>query len=137
MSNIARMLLVLAIIVVPVGMAETFTFSGDRLVVANLIGEVKVESGGSRFEVEVDLGGRDGDEIRIEESDGRQAELKLVFPRASTYIYPRLGPGSNSSFSMGNNNGNDWLSSLLGGLTGRDRIKVHLVFGIMYNIWKR
>lgn len=128
MSNLQRLAaasaLVLTVLIAPLGLAESFNFSGDRLVVANLIGEVTVTGGGSDFSVEVTRGGADGDRIEVIESDGRSSELTLRFPKASTYIYPRLGARSNTSFTMGDHDNGGWLSQLIGGLSGRDRIKV-------------
>ena len=78
------------------GFEEQFTFSADELRVRNLIGEVKVEGhGGSAFEVVVNVQGRDAspERVHIEQQDGGQAWLEVVFPVDETrdYVYPKLG----------------------------------------------
>ena len=96
---------------------ERATFGGDRLTVRSLIGEVRVESGGSQFEVVVRPQGRDAREglIRLEQSGD---EILIVFPEGQdTFVYPKLGGGS-TTINTKSNSG--WLSRLF----GSDRIKV-------------
>jgi hypothetical protein len=100
-------------------LSQSHTFTSRTLEVANLIGEIEVEpAAGSAFEVDLDIRGADAarDLVRIEKrSDG----LAVVFPldESRQYRYPAMGRGrSQIGFDD-----DSWLSSLLGGLTGRSR----------------
>ena len=84
---------------------EVASFTADSLTLENLIGEIRVEGGGSEFRVEVDVRGRDAskESIRLEKKDGTEATLSVRFPLETNrrYVYPRLGPGSKSTFEPG------------------------------------
>jgi len=109
--------LALAALPVAAGAELTETFSTDRLTVRNLIGEVRIEPGGSAFEVRVQVqgaGAKDG-MITLDATDDR---LDIVFPEGhSDYVYPRLGRNEDVDLKMRDSN---WLGSLL----GTDRIEV-------------
>jgi len=99
---------------------ERKSFSGNSLVVHNLIGDVTVKGhAGGEFEVRVQVQGRDAsrETIEIRAEDG---ELTVVFPleRERDYVYPRLGSGSRTSFSMSRDE-SGWLGALFEGLSGR------------------
>ena len=116
---------------------ERFSLSGD-VAVFNLAGEVVVEAGeGGGVVVEVTRGGRDADRLDIAtlEVGGWQA-LRVAYPD-DRIIYPRLGRGSNTSFTVrddgtfGGNFEEDDASSvlreLLGALgVGGDRRRVNV-----------
>ena len=101
------------------------SFSSDELVVRNLIGQVQVKGhDGSAFEVRVNVQGRDAsrERVHIEEDGGG---LNVVFPvdENKHYVYPRLGSGSKTTFSLSEGE-SGWLSSVLHGLLGSGRITV-------------
>ena len=105
--------------------SETFSLSGDRLIVSNLIGEVRVESGGSEFQVRVDVKGRDADrdDIDIDTREGGTSELMVILPRSSDYVYPGMGRGSRTTLSRRGGGNGDWMR-VLGEILGKDRITV-------------
>jgi hypothetical protein len=97
---------------------ERATFSSDRLTLRNVIGEIRVEGGGSEFQVLVTISGRDAKEglIELDKSDD---QLEIRFPPGQKeYVYPRLGRGSDTSFGDGDSG---WMSRLLG--SGRVRVR--------------
>lgn len=103
--------------------SETHTFSSATLEVANLIGAVRVEpSPTGAFEVTVHVRGADAtaERVRIDKAADR---LAVIFPLEESrhYRYPALGRGE-TTISFGEDEG--WLTALLGGLLGRDRLEV-------------
>ena len=99
---------------------ERKSFSDDSLVVRNLIGEVTVKGhSGSDFEVRVQVQGRDASRETIEIQTGT-GELSVIFPidRERDYVYPRLGSGSRTNFSMSRDD-SGWLGALFDGLRNR------------------
>ena len=109
----------LALLAAPASAAikETKTFKSDRLVVRNLIGEVRIESyRGSGFEVEVTVQGADASKGMIE-LDADDESLNIRFPESRDFVYPALGKGS----SRISGRGSDWLSKVGGG--GRIDVK--------------
>jgi len=124
-SSVRRMAMValVALLALPVlaGFEEQRSFSGDRLTVRNLIGEIRVEGhGGSNFEALISVQGKDAtrEAITIESSDGGAAELTLVFPAESSFVYPKLGAGSSTNFRF-DNDSSSWLSRVFGVGNGR------------------
>ena len=125
----------LALVVLALGVAlhpaqaefeERRTIDASALTVHNVIGEIQVRGhGGDSFEVRVNVRGADAspDRIRVELKEGSRASLAVVFPldEERSFVYPKLGSGSRTTFSTGNDD--SWLSQLLGGL-GRGRITV-------------
>jgi len=103
---------------------EKRSFEGDTVEVQNLIGAIRVEGhGGSGFAVEIDIQGQDSTDVPVRiDSDG--SSLTLVFPRAERYVYPELGAGSRSSFSMNDGDSGGWLSRVLDEALRRGRIEV-------------
>jgi len=103
------------------GFDKQGTLSADSLVLRNLIGEIEVLGhDGSSFEIEVRVQGGDADpeRVRIEITEGRDAEWNIVFPlkESKRYVYPRMNGGS-TSFGMDDGS---WLSNLFGALSGGD-----------------
>jgi lia operon protein LiaG len=79
-----------------------FTLAGEKLLLVNLAGEIRVEAAtGAGFEVEIAVRGRDAtaDLIRFDQADGPEAHLFVQYPLKDerTFIYPALG-SANSSF---------------------------------------
>lgn len=78
------------------GIEQRFTFEGGELVVANLVGKVRVEPAeGSSFEVNVSVRGRDAapGKITFDKTDGARARLAVRFPaeKEARYVYPEMG----------------------------------------------
>lgn len=119
--------LVAALAAAPVwaGFQETKSFDSSHFTLNNLIGKVEVRGhSGSGFQLRVNVQGRDGtrDNIKLV-SDGDS--LSVVFPvrESHNYVYPELGAGSRTSFHA-NNRESGWLSQVLSGITGRDKVEV-------------
>jgi hypothetical protein len=77
---------------------RSFSVAGDRLALANLIGEISVSGkSGGEIEVLVNVRGEDASEdlIRFEEGDG---SIFVLFPidEENSYVYPQMGRGSRS-----------------------------------------
>src|SRR5262245_41726187 len=73
---------------------ERFTLEGDEVAIYNLAGQVRVEPGsGHAVVVEVDRGGADGSELRVETGPARGAQtLRVIYP-SSRVVYPAMGRG--------------------------------------------
>ena len=109
------------------GYAENHTFSSDELTVRNLIGEIQVTGhGGSAFEVEVTVRGKDASDgiVRVRAEEGSHATLDVVFPSEGRFVYPNLGRGSRTTIRIGDHEDNGWLSNLLGHMFDKNRIEV-------------
>lgn len=83
---------------------EEFTISADHLLLANLVGEIRVEAAsGNEFEIEVHWRGDDATEdlVSIEREEGREARVTLMFPldESRHYVYPEMGRRSKTTFS--------------------------------------
>lgn len=77
--------------------AERYSLRGDRVAIHNLAGEVRVVAGsGGDVVVEVTRGGSDARQLRVD----RNAERLVVVTPGDRVVYPRMGRGSNSSFSV-------------------------------------
>jgi len=117
---IAGALLVLLALPAAAALQESRSIDTERLTVRNLIGEIRVEGhGGSEFEVNVEVKGRDAKDgmIHLRQHDGG---LDIVFPGEGDFVYPAIGPKGSSSFS---GNGNNWTSDLLDGGSGRVKVR--------------
>jgi hypothetical protein len=113
----AVLLLLLSAAPASAGFDEHRTFSSSELEVANVIGAVNVTGhAGADFEVFVRVQGKDGtrDQVRVEASPGGKATLTVVFPAAKRFVYPELGAGSRSTFSMRSAD-REWLHATFGG----------------------
>jgi hypothetical protein len=100
---------------------KSLTLTADALELLDPIGEVRLEpAAGEAYEIVVRVDGRDATEerVRVEQAPGDPARVLVRFPtdRERDYVYPRLGRGSSSSFTlperMGGNAG--WLELLRG-----------------------
>lgn len=94
-----------------------FSFDASELRIANLIGEVSVRGhSGNQFQVTVRVRGEDAstDNVRFEESSGREAELSVRFPTDDhrRYVYPEMGRNSRTRFRPQRRNGS-WLGRML------------------------
>lgn len=109
--------------------AERRTFDADDLVITNLVGQIRVqEAAGSRFEVEVDVQGRDAERHgpEIVAREGRRARLEIRFPveRERRYVYPDMGWGSTTiEVPRDDHERESWLGSLLRAVAG-ERIRI-------------
>src|SRR6184192_4104024 len=80
---------------------ERRSLSGDRVAIYNLAGKLRVESGrGSDVEVEITRGGRDADQLRIEQGNvgGRQT-LRVIYP-ADRVVYPERGRSDRTTINV-------------------------------------
>ncbi len=99
---------------------ESFSFSGDELKIANMIGKVDVRSGsGDQIRVTVLVRGEDAesDMIEFEVDDGSIGELQIIFPTSDhkKYVYPELGSSSKTTIHFKNgNNDSSWLRKVFG-----------------------
>ncbi len=95
-----------------------FSIEGEHLLLGSLVGDIVVEGhSGSNFEVKVSVKGQDASEelIAFEQSDGRSAELLVMFPIEDErdYVYPRMGRGR-TRIEVGRKNGSrdHWMERL-------------------------
>lgn len=82
---------------------ERVTFDADRLLVANVVGAVRVEAhSGSGFEVVVSVKGSDATRqaAAIERRDGAEASLDISFPDEHRFSYPELRRRTRVKFSF-------------------------------------
>ena len=95
----------LALVAAPAALSAqasgTFSLSGDRAEIYNIVGFVRVQAGGgSDVVVEIDVGGADGDQLTVETGSIRGAEaLRVIYPD-DRIVYPELHRGSRSTFSV-------------------------------------
>jgi hypothetical protein len=123
-QSIPALFLALVILLLPptgarADFQEEKTFSTDRLVLVDLLGQVRVVGHeGDDFRVEVAVRGRDADpeRVRIEtEESGGESRLLVRFPvdEERDYVYPELGRGSRTEFRFDpDDEGGSWLSKL-------------------------
>lgn len=80
---------------------ERRTISGDRIAIYNLAGKVRVQAGsGSDVAVEITRGGRDADQLRIEEGTIRDREtLRVLYP-ADHIVYPEMERSNRTTISV-------------------------------------
>lgn len=103
--------------------SKTFTFTGESLNVENMIGEIVIKGGGNEFAVKVNVRGADATDGVIQFKNDSKG-LTVVFPvdKSKRYVYPEMENSSTSfSFRQGHNS---VLGSILGAITGSDRIQV-------------
>jgi hypothetical protein len=82
-----------------------FTLEGQELVLANLIGQIRVEgASGSTFEIDVSV---EGDEaavsrIQFDAKGGESANfyVQYPFPDETRFVYPAMGQSSNTTFNV-------------------------------------
>lgn len=103
---------------------RVFTFDGDKLVVANLVGAVEVVSGsGDDFKVTVDVRGDDADESLLEflVEEGSKGKLAVQFPVEDhdDYVYPELGRHSKTTIHLGDDDSGSWIKKVFSGIYGK------------------
>jgi hypothetical protein len=108
---------------------EEHTLQAEQLVLRNLIGEIRVEGhDGEAFGVHVAARGRDSsrDNLTIEVEEGSSAEVNIEFPldRETRYVYPPMGPRSQTRFSMSNEG--EGVLSFLSRLFGSDSSSIRV-----------
>jgi hypothetical protein len=117
LSRSAAAVLVALLLAAPAAAYELQrTFDTDDLTLHNLVGEVRIEPGGSQFEVTVQVQGAGATKgaVRLEATGD---ELQILFPDGvDELVYPRMGKG-NTQVSLGDG---DWLS----GMSTRKRIRI-------------
>lgn len=110
------------------GFEEKLSVDAESLELFNLIGEIRIEpASGGDFQVEILVQGDDAsrDRIEIEVTRGSLASVNVKFPvdTERSYVYPRLGRGSSTSFQAGQT-GLRGVTGFWSRLTGQDRISV-------------
>ncbi len=111
------------------GTEKRFALSGEKLVLANLAGEIHVERGaGPAYEIVASVHGDPAAvaRVRFESSEGETAKLfvQYPFPREDHFIYPAMGHGSKVSLGIGTGSDSDgWGKSVLPE-HGRGRIEI-------------
>ncbi len=110
--------------------SESFRFGEDHFCLVNMVGAISIEpASGSEFEVEVTVRGDDAEPglLEFDADRGRNSELVILFPLENerTYVYPRLGRWSNSSFRYPRRPGEErsWIDRLGLGKNG-PKVKV-------------
>jgi hypothetical protein len=103
---------------------ERRTISGERVAIYNLAGKVRVEAGsGSAVVVEITRGGRDADQLRIEEGSIRDREtLRVLYP-SDHVVYPSMGRSSRTTISV-RDDGTWGDNGSRGSDRGRNRVEI-------------
>jgi lia operon protein LiaG len=104
---------------------ERRTLSGDQVAIYNLAGKLRVESGrGSDVVVEITRGGRDAEQLRIEEGSiaGRQT-LRIIYP-SERVVYPELGRSDHTTISVRDDG--TWGEKESGGFSDRARNRIQI-----------
>jgi hypothetical protein len=101
MNGMACMVLVAAMVAVPVSAQEIQRVAGTDVAIYNLAGRVEVVGGrGSEVVVRITRGGADASELAVETGEIRgRSTLRIVYP-GDEIVYPGMGRGSNTSFSV-------------------------------------
>ena len=104
---------------------ERRTLSGDRVAIYNLAGRISVEGGGGGdVGVEINRGGNDARQLRIESGDIRGVEaLRVIYP-SDRIVYPDMGRGGRTQITV-RSDGTFGDSGDRGGF-GRDRDRVEI-----------
>ena len=127
-SLFALTILVLSLTVPAAVLAGEFTrdfsFDSDKLVVANLVGEVEVVSAaGDDFKVTANVRGGDADEALLNflVDEGSKTKLAVQFPIEDhdDYIYPELGRNSKSTIHIGDDDSGSWIKKVFSGIYGK------------------
>jgi hypothetical protein len=81
--------------------SERRTLSGDVVAIYNIAGRLRVEPGsGSDVIVEINRGGRDSRELRVEQGTiGDREALRVIYP-ADRVLYPELSRGDHTTISV-------------------------------------
>ena len=104
---------------------ERRTISGDRIGIYNLAGRLRVESGsGSDVVVEITRGGRDADQLRIEQGRiGGRETLRVLYP-SDHIVYSELGRRDHTSISIRDDG--TWGDKTSEENSGRERNRVEI-----------
>lgn len=121
--TLAFVVLLASITVAPAEHTARESFQTDELVVTNLIGSVDIGGHSGRdFQVEVVIRGADADEdlidVIFEHSRRPGVEVRFPLEDHHRYVYPELGRGSRTRFSLDRSRG------FLGWLSGNDSVEV-------------
>ncbi|MBI4514098.1 MAG: DUF4097 family beta strand repeat protein [Gemmatimonadetes bacterium] len=107
--------------------AQEWTLQGDRILVSNLVGHIKVGAAtGGRIIVRVQAQGADAERLRFEADEGGRAQFHVVFPLEDhrRYVYPEMGRGSSTTIGWWPpKDRTSLLEAFLGHLTG-ERIEI-------------
>ncbi len=125
-SSCAALLMLLAAGALAGEFQRSFTLDSRELKVANLVGAVDVApSPDQDFHVTVRVQGQDAREelLDFQVKEGSKGFLKVGFPvdQHRKYVYPALGRGSKTTFSVRDENGveeRSWLKKLFSGFKG-------------------
>ncbi|MCP4290620.1 MAG: DUF4097 domain-containing protein [bacterium] len=98
---------------------ETFEFSGKKLQITNLVGQVEVRpSSEDQIRVTVNVRGEDAETglIEFKNKSGDKNELVIQFPTGENkkYVYPPMGRNSKTTITFGEAEGSSWLKKILG-----------------------
>lgn len=101
-----------------------FTFDGDKLVVANLVGGIEVvPAAGDEFKVTVDVRGSEADEALLNflVEEGSKGKLAVQFPVEDhdDYIYPELGRNSKTTIHIEDDDSGSWIKKVFSGIYGK------------------
>jgi len=101
MKRMARVVMAAAMVAVPVSAQEVQRVAGSDVAIYNLAGRVEVVGGGgSEVVVRITRGGAGAAELTVETGQiGGRSTLRIVYPD-DEIIYPAMGRGSNTSFSV-------------------------------------
>lgn len=80
---------------------KTYTIAGNEVAIYNLVGEVVVRGGpGNTVTAEATMIGRDADRLTVETGEIRgMPALRVMYPE-DHIVYPSLGHGSNTTFTI-------------------------------------
>ena len=105
---------------------ERRTISGDRVAIYNIAGKLRVESGrGSEIVVEITRGGRDADQLRVEEGTigGRQT-LRVIYP-TDRIVYRAMEGSGRTTISVRDDG--TWGNDDSSGRRGDERNRIEIV----------
>ena len=118
---------VVAALIAPRADAQTErrTLSGDVVAIYNLAGKLRVESGsGSDVVVEITRGGRDADQLRVEQGSIRgQQTLRVIYP-TDRVVYPQRGRGDHTTISVRDDG--TWGDKQSGEFSERERNRIQI-----------
>ena len=104
---------------------ERRSISGDRVAIYNLAGKLRVESGsGSDVVVEITRGGRDADQLRVEQGSIRgQQTLRVIYP-TDRVVYSERGRGDHTTISVRDDG--TWGDKQSGEFSDRERNRIQI-----------
>jgi hypothetical protein len=101
MNGMTRLVMAAAMAAVPLSAQEVQRIAGTDVAIYNLVGRVEVVGGGgSEVVVRITRGGADASDLAIETGQVRgRSTLRVVYP-GDEILYPSMGRGSSTSFSV-------------------------------------